>query len=409
MTGKPRGLLAVIAVAMSLVLAGCGADPTATPTSAPTATPLPPATPTPDEAARFQAEWEALIKAAQEEGEVQLSFNTGAGRRYRPVAEFFQEKFGIKTVVSIGSGSASSNRILAERAAGQFLVDIMYAGQTSSNTRMVPSGSLAPVADSLVHPEVTDLSLWFAGRHWYADPEQTYVFNFAADAGPFNMSMNYNTDLVTQADVDAMNSVFDYLDPKWKGKIVAYSPVGSGGGGAYFQAYVHPDVGTDWIDGFLSPELDVTFTDDLRFIVDGVVKGKFHMCVVCGSAGQDIQSLGELGAPAKELFKEFKEGGAMTGTSNNIMVLLNQPNPNAGKLWINWWLSKDGAATVHRLGVQVPPPTLREDVTEWGNTDERVRRVPGKSYYFLTSDPKFTAKNAEAREYAAAVYEASGR
>ena len=276
MTSHRLGPLTVITVAMALLLAACGADPTATPTP----TPLPQAEPTPtlDAAARFEAEWAALIKAAQEEGEVSLSFNTGAGRRYRPVAEFFQEKFGIRTVISVGSGSASANRILAERTNGQFLVDIMYAGITTANTRMLPANVLAPVADFLIHPEVTDESLWFGGKHAYSDPEQKYVFVYAANAGATNLGMHYNTDLVSQADIDALNSVFDFLDPKWKSKIVAYSPSG-GGGGSYFQAYVHPEIGTEWIDRFVSPELDVTFTQDILFIVNGVTQGKFHMCV----------------------------------------------------------------------------------------------------------------------------------
>ena len=406
MTSHRLGPLTVITVAMALLLAACGADPTATPTP----TPLPQAEPTPtlDAAARFEAEWAALIKAAQEEGEVSLSFNTGAGRRYRPVAEFFQGKFGIRTVISVGSGSASANRILAERTNGQFLVDIMYAGITTANTRMLPANVLAPVADFLIHPEVTDESLWFGGKHAYSDPEQKYVFVYAANAGATNLGMHYNTDLVSQADIDALNSVFDFLDPKWKSKIVAYSPSG-GGGGSYFQAYVHPEIGTEWIDRFVSPELDVTFTQDILFIVNGVTQGKFHMCVSCGSAGRDIESLGSLGAPVEELDKPFKEGGSITGSSNNILVLTNQPHPNAGKLYLNWWLSKEGATMQHTLAVEEPPVTLREDVTEWGGTRPNARRVAGQSYYDFSGDAQYTSRAAEALEYAAAAYEASRR
>ena len=255
-------------------------------------------------------------------------------------------------------------------------------------------------------PEVTDLSLWFAGRHWYADPEQKYVFNYAAHATPFNLSMRYNTDLVSQEDVDAMNSVFDYLDPKWKGKIVAYTPTGSGGAGSYFQAYVHPDVGKEYLDRFLSPDLEVVFTDDLLFIVNGVAQGKFYMCVSCGGAGGDLDSLGTLGMPVAPMDKDFKEGGVMTGTTNQVMVMLNQPNPNAGKLWINWWLSKEGATKMHTLAAAETDPTLRLDVTEVGNTNPAERREEGKSYYFLTADPAFLDRYQEAVDYAGALYNA---
>ena len=117
---------------MALLLAACGADPTATPTSAPTATPRPEqpaATPTPDAAALFEAEWEALIKAAQEEGQLSLVFGGNAGRNYRPVANFFGEKFGIQMIIATGSGSAGVNRVLAEQTTGRYLVDACMGGQ----------------------------------------------------------------------------------------------------------------------------------------------------------------------------------------------------------------------------------------------------------------------------------------
>ena len=92
MIGKRFGLLSATAVLLALLLVACGADPTATPTSEPTATPLPGATPTPtpDEAALFQIEWDALIEAAQAEGDLILVFGGAAGRNFRPIAAVFE-------------------------------------------------------------------------------------------------------------------------------------------------------------------------------------------------------------------------------------------------------------------------------------------------------------------------------
>ena len=396
---------------MALLLAACGADPTATPTSAPTATPRPEqpaATPTPDAAALFEAEWEALIKAAQEEGQLSLVFGGNAGRNYRPVANFFGEKFGIQMIIATGSGSAGVNRVLAEQTTGRYLVDAMYGGPTSVATRLIPANAVIPIADLFIHPEVTDKSLWYAGKHYYSDPQQQFHFAFAAAAGPENMGMHYNTDLVSQEDIDAMSSVFDFLDPKWKGKIVAHPPVGGGSSGTYYKAFVHPDIGTEWIDGFLSPELDVTFSPDERFIVDGVANGKFHMAVAAGGL-QDLEALETLGAPVKELVKEFKEGGdlAATSSTHNVAVPINQPHPNAAKLWINWWLSKEGQTQMHMLAEVLAEPTLRADVTEWGKTNPASRRVEGKSYFFFGTDPEYVVLRQEANDYATAVYEAT--
>ena len=82
------------------------------------------------------------------------------------------------------------------------------------------------------------------------------------------------------------------------------------------------------------------------------------------------------------------------------------PNPNAAKLWVNWWLTKEAQTLMHTLSEADVEPTLREDVTDWGRTLEEDRKVPGRSYYFFTSDPEFVAKRAEAFAYAASAYEA---
>ena len=402
MTGKQLGRLAVIVAAVALFLAACGADPTATPE--PTPTPPPQATATPDAAALFEAEWDALIAAAQTEGRVSLVFGGGAGRDFRPIAEFFGEKFGIEMVISSGSGRTLVNRVLAEQDTGRYLVDALYAGPTSVGSRLIPANAVVPVADLFIHPEVTDKSLWYRGKHYYSDPDQQFAFAFAANAGPQNMGMRYNTDLVTQEDIDAMNSVFDYLDPKWKGRIVARVP--GGGGAGYHTTYVHPDIGTEWIDRFLSPELDVTFSGDQRFIVDGISKGKFAMGMAMGGAGRDLDGLATLGAPLKALVKEFEEGGSMaaTGSTHYIAVPINQPNPNAAKLWVNWWLSREGQTLMHTMSEVEPDPTLRADVTDWGKTAPHQRRVEGKSYYFFGTDPEYIGKRQEALDYVTAAY-----
>ena len=173
-TSAPGALrLAVLVAVFATVLAACGGDPT--PTPVPTSTPTPQQagataepTATPDAAALFQVEWEALIAAAQDEGEVVLVFGGSAGRNYRPVAEFWQDKFGVKAIVSTGSGSEQGERILAEQRVGQYEVDIMMIGATTGSTRLIPGGAVEPVAELFIHPEVLDQSLWFQGRLWYA-------------------------------------------------------------------------------------------------------------------------------------------------------------------------------------------------------------------------------------------------
>lgn len=416
-------LLVLIASAMVLLLAACGQEePTATSVPTATSTPVPGAptpepTPTPDAAAAFQEEWDALIAAAQAEPELVLVLGGSAGRNYRPIAAFFGEKFGINMVVSTGSGTAQANRVLAEREAGQYLVDILFVGPTSANTRLIPANALDPLADQFIHPEVLDTSLWFKGQYWWADVDQRYVFSLSAQAGPIQ-SMRYNTDLMTQADLDGINSVWDYVDPaRFANKIVAITPLTGGAGGTYYEAYVHPDIGREWVDAFVAPELGVTFLQDFRQIVDGIAKGQYYFGTAIGSAGRDLDALAELGAPVEKFpctvanvcVTEFKEGGVInsSGSSSNMMVPSNRPNPNAAKLWVNWFLSQEGQTIMHTMAEQDPNPTLRTDVTDWGKTLPYERRDPDAEYFFFSSDPTYTVLRDEALQYAKDAFNAT--
>ena len=410
-------MLALIALAMALVLAACGQeDPTSTPAPTPTSPPAEEPTPTLDAAAAFQVEWDALIAAAQAEPEVVIVMGGSSGRNYRPITEFFEEKFGVKVILSTGSGSAQANRVLAEREAGQYLVDVLFVGPTSANERLIPANALDPMAEQFMHPEVLDTSLWFGGKYWWADVDQRYVFTLSADAGPIQ-SMRYNTDLMTQEDLDGINSVWDYVDPaRFAGKIVALSPLTGGAGGTYYEAYVHPDIGQKWVDAFVDPALDVTFVEDFRFVVDGVAQGKFHFATAVGSAGRDLDSLAGLGAPVEQFpctvgnvcVTEFEEGGVMggTGSQNNMMLPSNRPNPNAARLFVNWFLSKEGQTAMHTMATQDPDQTLRTDVTDFGKTLPYERRDAEKDYFFFSSDPTYTVQRSDALQYAKDAYNA---
>ena len=166
---------------------------------------------------RARSPVDALIEAAQEEGELVLVMGGAAGLNYRPVAEFFGAKFGIKTVIATGSSRALGDGVLAERDAGLYLVDVMFVGPLRATLTLIPANALDPIAEQFIHPEVLDMSLWFGGKHWWADPAHQYVFTMSADPGPI-IPMRFNTDLMTQADLDGINSVWDYLDPSGRAR-----------------------------------------------------------------------------------------------------------------------------------------------------------------------------------------------
>src|SRR6185436_5798680 len=78
----------------------------------------------PQSGANFEAEWSKLIAAAQHEGTLSIASGGAPSRQYRPVVDVFSKKFGVKVEVSTGNATDTVNRVLAERKAGRYIMDV---------------------------------------------------------------------------------------------------------------------------------------------------------------------------------------------------------------------------------------------------------------------------------------------
>ncbi|NIO06731.1 MAG: hypothetical protein GTO40_01600, partial [Deltaproteobacteria bacterium] len=196
-------------------------------------------------------------------------------------------------------------------------------------------------------------------------------------------------------------------DKRFADKIVAIPP---GGGSDYLTAYVHPQMGKNYLRRFFSSELGVRFTRDYRLISDGVAQGKYTIAIYVGSGGRDIDRLGKRGLPVAnfgQIIKEpVKERPTLqgTGSSNNIMVLDRRPNPNATKLFLNWFLSKEGQTIRHTKSSGTPDQSFRLDVTEMGKVHEAEMRRPGIDYMMVAHDRELQKKRPEAEKFVEQLY-----
>ena len=125
------------------------------------------------------SEWDETLAKAKEEGKFVAVLGGGASRNYRPIFKTFEKKFGIRTVVSTGGGRRQADRILAERGAKKYKVDIFMVGSTSGVNRIIRNDAADPIPPELFLPEVVDKSKWFKSQHFYSDPQQKYIFAFA--------------------------------------------------------------------------------------------------------------------------------------------------------------------------------------------------------------------------------------
>ena len=355
--------------------------------------------------------WDETLAAAKKEGKLVVVLGGAASRNYRPVFKIFEAKFGIRTVVSTGSGRRQANRLLAERGARRYEVDIIMTGGTTGNARLIPNGVPDPIGPELFLPEVLDKSLWYQGRHYYSDPEEKYIFSFSGGAELTPIAMRFNTDKLPIKEAKRIDSVWTFLDKKrFTGQIVALPPTIAGAGGTYFTVQVHPDLGVEYLRRFFAPELDVKFIQDYRQVADGVARGKYTMAIFVGSGGRDIDRLGKQGLPVANfgqiIGKPVKERPTLqgTGSSNSIMVVNRRPHPNATRLFLNWFLSKEGQTIVHTKSVRVPDQSFRADVTEMGKVHKAEMRRPGVEYLTLAHDPEVQKKRVGALKNAEKLY-----
>ncbi len=411
---RKLALVLVGTLALLMAVAACGSDPTPTPTPQPTATPVPPtptptamamaddptATPTPEPTVDpFEAEWDALIEAAKEEGEIVAFICCGVGRglNIRNVLGVFEERYGVKVVNSTGSSREQWDRVQAEREAGRYDLDVWMGGLRTSNARLLPGGALAPLKPLIIHPEALDEDAFHGGIN-YVDPEAQYVRPFAANASAAQFS--YNTDNVNPNEI---SSYWDLLDPKYKGRIVfqGWHIAGVTQSTAFF--YWHPDLGKEYIER-LHREMDPTIAPDARTAGEWTALGQFDICFL-GCEQDDLEAEG---LPVSEFTGELAEGSKLSTGGNTLMAMANAPNPNAQKLFVNWWLTKEGQTLMQQADL----PMGGQDSTRIDIPKDDVlpsnRRDPNKNYLYDEIDPDFPAKLDEAITWTQGLYDELG-
>ena len=344
---------------------------------------------------------------AREEGRLVMVTGGNASRALTPPVRDFGKRFGIEVTVAGGSGQFA--RVAAERQADRYTVDVVILGRTAMGERFGPAGFLVPIEDQLFHPDALDLSNWWMERLWWREPEGVepkYSVATSVTAWPNPVNPDYNTELVTEADIAAINSAYDFFDEKWKGKIIALSPLEVGSSGGLTDVYSHPELGPEWIRRFYSKEeMDVTFVGDVRQIVDSISLGGHAFAFFSQGAGRDLAMLATEGLPVAKWSKNLIEGGRVSANSgwHWIGMMDRAPHPNAAKLLLNWWLTQEGQTAYNTMSASAPPASLRDDVP-LGVTPPGERRMPGVAYEMSSLDTSLPDRRLEAVDFAQRIF-----
>lgn len=299
----------------------------------------------------WEGDWERTVKAAEQEGQV-VVYKIASDSEW----QLFQKRYPkIKVNLVHASAAQHLQRLMAERRAGKFLADVIRLGGGTS-TSLYKAKALEPISSAFILPEVKDTSKWMEGRHHFNDIENQYVFVYAAF--PLHL-LGYNPKIV---DVQSIRSYADLLDSKWKGKMTLKDPREPGGASPLLFLYHNPQLGPEYIKKLFTVA-GLTLVRDERQQTDWIASGKFPLAIT--AKADQVEEAKSKGVPVDMLDAHaLKKDGVGLEAGGTMLALANRaPHPNAAKVLINWFLSREG-----QMAVQKPGPneagynSLREDI-----------------------------------------------
>lgn len=296
-------------------------------------------------------DWEQIIAAAKREGKVVLIGPPGA-EVPAAVATGFQKKYPeIQAEFSGLTTQQATTRLRTKLAAGVYQVGIFITGTTTALDVLLPAKAIVPLKPLLVGPNVVDTSKWKGEKFLFSDAAATYNLLFTTYVNP---PFTYNPNLVQP---DEISSWKDLLKPKWKGRISTRDPTAAGGALslAVFW-YSREGLGKDFIQKLFAH--DIVISRDDRQMLDWAIKGKQPIAI--GPSETLGNEMIAKGLPLKQMDPEqLRESTYTTPGNGTIVAIRNGPHPNATKLFLDYFLSREGQTAWSKASGF---PSLRQDV-----------------------------------------------
>jgi ABC-type Fe3+ transport system substrate-binding protein len=276
----------------------------------------------------WQIEWEKTIELARREGKVVVSIPASSELRAE-IEKHFEKRYGIDVEPVVGRASTLVRKMADEAKAGVRYIDLHMGGSESIVTGLLSEGVLDPVESSMILPEVKDPKQWWGGHIW-VDNAKKFVYSTLAYQ---TESLWFNSQLMKAPEIRSFD---DLLDERWKGRM-GYLDPRTPGSGASMWSYLREIKGEEYLKKFAAQK--PLLSRDQRVLAEILAKGK--VALVIGLTYYSFAPFVKAGLPVEPL-PTPKEGVYVSGGSGHLVVLKNPAHPNATKLFMNWFLSREG-------------------------------------------------------------------
>jgi ABC-type Fe3+ transport system substrate-binding protein len=294
-------------------------------------------------------EWDKLVEAAKHEGKVVVSLPASTELR-AAIERSFEKRYGIAVEPIVGRAATVVRKMVDEAKAGVRYTDLHLGGSESIVSGLLPEAVVDALEPYMVLPEVKDPKQWWGGHIWVDNAKKFAYCSVAYQPE----TLWFNSQLMKAEEVRSFD---DLLDDKLKGKIGFLDPR-TPGSGASLWSYLREVKGEDYLRKLVGQKL--ALSRDQRVLAEILAKG--NLSFVLGLSYYSYLPFIKAGLPVAPLSAP-KEGMYVAGGSGHLVVLKNAPHPNAAKVFINWFLSREGQEVYTRAMHQ---PTRRLDVdTKW--------------------------------------------
>ncbi|MBI4332144.1 MAG: extracellular solute-binding protein [Chloroflexi bacterium] len=385
MIGKMIGKLSSIGlVCFGLTLLSCMATQAPEPPTA--REPAGPATAVASRAS-WEEDWARTLAAARQEGPLIIYGAGGDGVRVA-IGKSVKEKYGLDIEWVAGLGATLTARIVQERRVGLFVPDFIMGGTTNQQAVLKPEGMLDPIKPLLVLPETLNREVWFGGEIPWVDNDKMYTMTSILSP---DYRVAVNTTIVRPEEIKSYNNL---LDPRWMGKIVVRNPMGS----MQWFSQLLQVMGPDFVRKLAANSPAIVEND--RQGVEWLAQGKVAIMIIAQPGV--LEEFVGAGAPVAKAIPQ--EASFIAGAGIATSLLNRAPHPNAAKVYVNWYLSKEGGDVQSRVTAM---QSARLDVAP-DHLATELRRNPSVKYVRVETEDFFLRLVSD-RKVAQEVFGPDGR